>query len=105
MDIVPIHMVNLSHYILEVEDIQLLGEMVSITDPSSSEDDKYSYEQDESGYTLDEITGWGDDEIVLEWELQKVRMLLCSREEIELNATFHDLAAERKKQREKWKQK
>ena len=100
-EIIPIRMVNLTHYVPKFEDFHLVREAISVTDLSSSEESSHFYEQDESGYVREDCFDTKDDDIVPETELEKVRILLREREAIVLDTTVRDLNRKRQKQREK----
>ena len=66
-EIIPIRMVNLTHYVPEFEDFHLVREAISVTDLSSSEESCHFYEQDESGYVREECFDTEDDDIFQKW--------------------------------------
>ena len=102
-EIIPIIMVNLTHYVPECEDFHLIREAISVIDLSSSEESCHFYEKDKSGYVREDCFDMEDDDFVLEIELEKVRILLREREAIVLDTTVQDLNRKLKKQREKRK--
>ena len=92
-EIIPIRMVNLTHYVPECEDFHLIREAISvITDLSSSEESCHFYEKDKSGYVREDYFDTEDDDFVPEIELEKVRILLREREAIVLDTTIQDLS-------------
>ena len=104
-EIIPIRMVNLTHYVPECEDFHYIKEAISITDVSLSEDNCLFYDKDESGYVREDCFETEDDCFVPYCELEKVRILLREREAIVLDTTLQDLSRKCQKQREKCREK
>ena len=75
-EIIPIIMVNLTHYVPECEDFHLIRESISITNLRLSEESYHFCEKDKSGYVREGYFDTEDDDFVPEAELEKVRILL-----------------------------
>ena len=96
-NIIPIRMVNLTHYVPECEDFHFIKEAISITDVSSSEDNCHFYDKDESGYVREDCFDTKDDYFVPKFELEKARILLQEHQTIVLDTTIQDLSRKRQK--------
>ena len=104
-EIIPIKMVNLTHYVPKCEDFHLVREAILVTDLSSSEESCHFYEKMNLAMSERIILIWKMMTLSQRPDLEKVRILLREREAIVLDTTVRDLNRKRQKQREKEKEK